>query len=122
MSWPWRRFDRMFLIHLARREAEKLLHAADMMRAAINANPNYDGKEGSPVKRERLQQIDEACREAVRSLRGRASRPSEPLPPSPVEDPNTDDPLFAAMHRSMGVITKPRMPEAGMGQQLLERE
>jgi hypothetical protein len=126
MNWPWRRFERMFLAHLARREIEKLERTADMMRAAIHANPNYDGDEKvQNAKQKRLEQIDESVNHARIALREQALGRAVEEEISPVEDKNTDDPFYAAMHRNLEMaqanVVKPQMEHAGAGVALMEQ-
>jgi hypothetical protein len=114
-KWGWRRFERMFRLHLLRKAREELRELRDLRLAALDANMNYDSEENRKIKEDKanaLRDIYNACVKAIYS------------PAEPVEDQMEEDPLFAPISRRANEmrqeINRPLAPQAGMGQQLLE--
>lgn len=90
----------------------------DLRLAALDANMNYDSKENSNVKQQRVEGLQEAYEQAVRTLYG---TDSSALPEVVDVD---DDPLFAPLRRRAEALRaeaiQPLVENAGTGRKLLE--
>jgi hypothetical protein len=114
-AWGWRRFERMFRLHLLRKAREELRQMRDLRLAALDANMNYDSQENQQAKTSRMEALQDAYRQGERIL---YAKPGE-LEQS-VEEA-TDDPLFSRTARSrLNQASTPLAPQAGMGRQLIE--
>lgn len=109
----------MFKSHLLNRARQRLESQADLMKAAVSANSNYDGSEAQEAKIERLRAIDAATKEGIAFLY------ADPDEIEVDEDPFSmnNDPLFKlARQNAVGLRASalPPLPEqAGMGHDLI---
>jgi hypothetical protein len=115
-EWGWRTFEGMFRRHLLRKAVEELRQMRDLRLAAIDANTNFDSQENQQARQARVEALQQAFIDARRTLY---------LSGQEVEqDPYGDDPLFNPLRqRAREMQTEastPLVPQAGMGQQLLE--
>jgi hypothetical protein len=112
--WTWRRFERMFQLHLKRKAREELRELRDLRLAALDANMNYDSEENRKVKEDKAEALRQVYEDCVRAIYA---------PPGQVEEIE-EDPLFAPIARRTNEmrheINRPLAPQAGMGVQLLE--
>jgi len=117
-KWGWRRFERMFRLHLLRKARDELRRMRDLRLAAMDANTNYDSSENQNAKTARTDALHQAYLDAERTLY--SAQPDEPEP----EDDYGDDPLFAPLRRRAGQlqqeISRPLAPQSGMGRDLIE--
>jgi hypothetical protein len=114
-QWSWRRFERMFQLHLLRKARDELREMRDLRLAALDANMNFDSKDGIPHKQQRTEALHDAFREAIYRLYSPVA--SEP------QESQEEDPLFAPLRRkadsSRDQALAPLAPQAGMGRALL---
>jgi cation transport regulator ChaB len=120
MRWPWRRFERMFKLHLLRRAREELRQMRDMRLAALDANTNFDSKDNRRAKEERVEGLQQAYLSAVRMLYAEDKQDDQ----KGLADDAFDDPLFAPLKRRAAALqeqsSQPLVEQAGMGHKLLE--
>jgi hypothetical protein len=116
-EWGWRRFEGMFRLHLLRRAREELREMRDLRIAATDANTNYDSKENTDAKVQRIEGLHAAYRDGVQMLY------SADFDHEPAQD-EMDDPLFAPLRARAKTlqqeVNQPLVPQAGVGRQLLE--
>jgi hypothetical protein len=117
-TWPWRRFEEMFRRHLARLEREKLERMHDLMVAAINSNPNYDGEQASDARAERLRQLGEMRADGIRLISA-AARGEKEVETRQAEEAWENDELFGVYRRGASNVVSPTMTEAGAGAALV---
>lgn len=113
-QWGWRRFERMFQMHLLRKARDELREVRDLRLAALDANMNFDSSEGLRHKQQRSEALQDAFQEAIYRLYA---------PPVSEQADEEEDPLFAPLKRRAdalrGEATAPLAPQAGMGRALL---
>lgn len=114
-QWGWRRFERMFQMHLLRKACDELRQMRDLRLAALDANMNFDSTDGFKHKQQRSNALQEAFNEATYRLYA--------PPANEQEETEEEDPLFAPLKRRAealrGEAATPLAPQAGMGQALL---
>jgi hypothetical protein len=115
-EWGWRTFEGMFRRHLLRKAVEELRQMRDLRLAAIDANTNFDSQENQQARQARVEALQQAFIDARRTLYSSGQEVEQ--------DPYGDDPLFNPLRqRAREMQTEastPLVPQAGMGQQLLE--
>lgn len=115
--WPWRRFEKMFRLHLLRKAREELRQMRDLRIAAMDANSTYDSNENAAFKQERSEGLQKAYTDGVKMLY------SDDVPQAPEEDVFENDPLFAPIRKRAEVlqqeINQPLVEEAGMAHLLV---
>jgi hypothetical protein len=116
--WPWRRFEGMFKRHLLRKAREELRQMRDMRIAAMDANMNYDSKENSDAKQQRVEGCQKAYIEGVKILYSTVNPEAESEPASPFDD------VFGPLKQRAAALrdeaSQPLVEQAGMGRQLIE--
>ena len=118
-KWGWRRFERMFKLHLLRKAKEELRQMRDLRIAVLDANTNYDSEENRRAKENRVEGIRDGFNRCVEILYSDKPQETE-------ADAMEEDPLFAPIRKRTGElaheINRPLAPQAGMGRDLLEAQ